>query len=44
VYYPAVVIAVNMPYCYMCGGRSPTDLFNSREGMEAVVRGLRPRR
>jgi hypothetical protein len=44
VYYPAVVIAVNMSYCYMCGGRSPTDPFNSREGMEAVVRGLRPRR
>ena len=40
VYYPEVVVAVNMSYCYMCGGRSPTDPYNSREGMEAVVRGL----
>jgi hypothetical protein len=43
VYYPEVVVAVNMSYCYMCGGRSSTDPYNSREGMEAVVRGLTPR-
>ena len=43
VYYPEVVVAVNMSYCYMCGGRSSTDPYNSRAGMEAVVRGLTPR-
>jgi hypothetical protein len=43
VYYPKVVVAVNMSYCYMCGGRPPTDPYNSREGVEAVVRGLTPR-
>ena len=40
VYYPDVVVAVNMAYCYSCGGRPATDPYNSRRGMEAVVRGL----
>jgi hypothetical protein len=43
VYYPDVVVAVNMSYCYMCGGRPASDPYNSRTGMEAVVRGLRRR-
>lgn len=43
VYYPDVVVAVNMAYCYMCGGRPPTDPYNSREGVEALVKGLRHR-
>jgi hypothetical protein len=41
-----VVVAVNMPICFMCVERVPrgrTDPFNSVEGMEAVVRGLRLR-
>jgi hypothetical protein len=44
VYYDDVVVAVNMAYCYMCGGRPRTDPYNSREGMEAVVKGLTRRR
>jgi hypothetical protein len=43
VYYDEVVVAVNMAYCYACGGRSTDDPYNSREGMEAVVRGLERR-
>jgi hypothetical protein len=43
VYYDEVVVAVNMAYCYACGGRSADDPYNSREGMEAVVRGLKRR-
>jgi hypothetical protein len=43
VHFDEVVVAVNMAYCYACGGRSPADPYNSREGMEAVVRGLRRR-
>jgi hypothetical protein len=43
VYYHDVVVAVNMAYCYACGGRPTSDPYNSREGMEAVVRGLRRR-
>lgn len=43
VYYDEVVVAVNMAYCYTCGGRSPTDPYNTREGMAAVVRGLKRR-
>ena len=43
VYYDEVVVAVNMAYCYSCGGRPASDPYNSREGMEAVVRGLRRR-
>jgi hypothetical protein len=43
VYYDDVVVAVNMSYCYMCGGRPPGDPYNSREGMEAVVRALKRR-
>lgn len=43
VYYQDVVVAVNMAYCYMCGGRAPTDPYNSQEGVEAVVKGLRQR-
>jgi hypothetical protein len=43
VYYDEVVVAVNMAYCDACGGRPAEDPFNSRRGMEAVVRGLRRR-
>ncbi len=43
VYLEAAVVTVNMAYCYACGGRSRTDPYNSRKGMEAVVRGLRRR-
>ena len=43
VYYDEVVVAVNMAYCYQCGGRPAGDPYNSREGMEAVVRGLKRR-
>jgi hypothetical protein len=43
VYYHDVVVALNMAYCYACGGRPASDPYNSREGMEAVVRGLRRR-
>ena len=43
VYYDEVVVAVNMAYCYTCGGRPAGDPYNSRDGMEAVVRGLRRR-
>lgn len=43
VYYDEVVVAVNMAYCYTCGGRSASDPYNSRAGMEAVVRGLERR-
>ncbi|MGH3079813.1 MAG: hypothetical protein ACRDNH_01575 [Gaiellaceae bacterium] len=43
VYYDEVVVAVNMPYCHACGGRPAEDPYNSRSGMEAVVRGLRRR-
>jgi hypothetical protein len=44
VYYDEVVVAVNMAYCYTCGGgRRATDAYNSREGMEAVLRGLKRR-
>lgn len=42
VHYDDVVVAVNMPYCFTC--RHPAgDPFNSREAIEAVVRGLRRR-
>ena len=49
VYLGGIVIAINMPHCYMCvpRGKSSVDPYNSRRGMEAVVRGLtvrRPRR
>jgi hypothetical protein len=43
VYYDDVVVAVNMAYCFACGGRPAGDPYNSREGMEAVVRGMRRR-
>jgi hypothetical protein len=43
VYLDGVVVTVNMPYCYACGGRSASDPYNSRRGLEAVVRGLRRR-
>jgi len=43
VYYDEVVVAVNMAYCDTCGARPPDDRYNSREGMEAVVNGLRRR-
>jgi hypothetical protein len=37
------VLTVNMPYCYTCTHTRPGD-YNSRAGVEAVVRGLRLRR
>jgi hypothetical protein len=43
VYYDEVVVAVNMAYCYACAGGPAGDPYNSREGMEVVVRGLRRR-
>jgi hypothetical protein len=43
VYYEELVVAVNMAYCYACGGRSADDPYNSRRGIEAVLRGLRRR-
>jgi hypothetical protein len=45
VYLGDVVASVNLPYCFACA-RRPTaaaDPYNSREGMEALVRGLRSR-
>jgi len=42
-FYDEVVVAVNMPYCHSCVGRPSGDPYNSREGMEAVVKGLRRR-
>jgi hypothetical protein len=43
VFLDGVVLTVNMPYCYACAGRSADDPYNSRRGMEAIVRGLRRR-
>lgn len=43
VYLDGVVVAVNMPNCYACAGGSAGDPYNSRRGMEAVVRGLQRR-
>jgi hypothetical protein len=43
VYLDGVVVTVNMAYCYACGGRPASDPYNSRGGLEAVVRGLRRR-
>jgi hypothetical protein len=43
VYLGGVVVTVNMPYCYACGGRPTGDPYNSRRGLEAVVRSLRRR-
>lgn len=44
VYLDGVVAAVNMPYCYMCASRGRgVDPYNSLEGMEAIVKGLRRR-
>jgi len=43
VYLDGAVVTVNMAYCYACGGRSRTDPYNSRQGMEAVAHGLRRR-
>jgi hypothetical protein len=43
VYLDGVVVTVNMPYCHTCGGRPASDPYNSRRGMEAVVRALRRR-
>ena len=42
-YYDQVVVAVNMPYCSGCVGRPTNEAYNSREGIEAVVKGLRRR-
>jgi hypothetical protein len=43
VYYDAVVVAVNMPYGYEAADVAGRGPYNSREGMEAVVRGLKRR-
>lgn len=46
VYFGDVVVSVNLPYCFACSPR-PTgarDPYNSKEGMEAIVRGLHRRR
>jgi hypothetical protein len=42
-FYDEVIVAVNMPYCHSCVGRPSGDPYNSPEGMEAVVRGLKRR-
>jgi hypothetical protein len=46
VYLDAVVVAVNMPYCYSCARRlreGVADPYNSLGGMEAVLKDLRRR-
>jgi hypothetical protein len=43
VYLDDAVVTLNMAYCFICGGHSRTDPYNSRKGMEAVVRGLKRR-
>jgi hypothetical protein len=43
VHYRDVVVAVNMPYGTMSAATPGSGPYNSREGMEAVVRGLRRR-
>jgi len=44
-FFDGVVVAVNMPYCYMCAARGSTgrDPYNSEQGMRAVLEGLRLR-
>ena len=41
VHYEGVVVAVNMPYCFTC--RHSAGAYNSRQGIEVIVRGLRRR-
>ena len=44
VYYPDVVVAVNMPYCYMCASPAgPANPYNSVSALETVVRALSKR-
>jgi hypothetical protein len=43
VYLDGVVVTVNMPNCYACVGGSSGNPYNSRRGMEAIVRALRRR-
>ena len=44
VYYETVVVAVNMPYCYMCARPAPAGSpYNTVEAIETVVRSLRLR-
>jgi len=43
VHYPDVVVAVNMPYGTMSADTPGSGPYNSREGMEAVAKGLRRR-
>jgi hypothetical protein len=43
VYLDGVVATVNMPNCYACAGGLSDNPYNSRRGLEAVVRGLRRR-
>ena len=40
---PGVVAAVNMPLCYTCAAPEPNNPYDTRAGLEAVVRGLRLR-
>ena len=42
VYLPGVVVAVDMPYCYMCA-RGPKGPYQTVAGMTAVARGLKLR-
>jgi len=42
-YYDELVVAVNMAYCLTCDESRSGDPYNSREGMEAVLRGLNRR-
>jgi hypothetical protein len=40
---PGVVVAVNIPICFLCVGHDSGNPYNTRAGMEAVVRRLRLR-
>jgi hypothetical protein len=47
VFFRDLVVAVNMPLCYLCPGRSVArgaDAYNTVRGLRAVVRSLRERR
>ncbi|MCH7811627.1 MAG: helix-turn-helix transcriptional regulator [Chloroflexi bacterium] len=46
VYFQGTVVSINAPFCFFCVGRGAAiDPYDSREGMEAIARGLhlRPR-
>ena len=40
---PGVVVTVNMPLCYTCAEAEPSNPYDTRAGLDAVVRGLRLR-